>query len=237
MDMNAIAAGNASASGTLHFYGKYRGLVTDVNDPLDMGRIKASCPAVLGAVDTGWAMPCAPYAGNGSGDYLIPPVGAPVWMEFEGGEPSYPIWSGGWWGPNEAPGSPTSSTPAPGRRVLRSETGLTVSLDDDANELLVSDGRGNNLMRIKAQSGEIEITATTKVTLEAPSILHGQGAVEPAMLGQQWQTYMNQLVQSFNVHIHPGQMAVGVLPVTPAPPVAPFTPPPPTILSRKNTVE
>ena len=238
MNTNALAAFTSAAyTPQQQFLGKFRGLVVDVNDPLNMGRLKASCPSVLGSLSTGWAMPCAPYAGNGSGDYLVPPVGAPVWLEFESGDPSYPIWSGGWWGPNEAPGSPTSTTPAPGRRVLRSESGLTVSLDDDAHELLVSDGQGNNLFRIKAQSGEIQITATTKVTLEAPRILHGQGAVEPAVLGQQLTTYLNQVVTLFNTHLHPGELAAGAIPVTPAPPVPPLTPPPPSILSTKNAVE
>ena len=222
---------------TDRYYGKYRGLITDVNDPQHAGRVKVKVPEVLADVETGWALPCTPYAGTNTGLYTIPPVNAPVWVEFEAGDVSRPIWSGGWWGPNEAPGSPSSSTPAPGRRELRSESGLTVALDDDAGELLVSDSNGNNLMRIKAQSGQIEITASSQITLEATSIKHGSNATEPAVLGQQLTTYLNQLVTLFNAHMHPGQMAAGVLPVTPAPPVGPFTPPTPSILSTKNTVE
>jgi len=67
------------------FYGKYRGLVTDNQDPMQIGRIQASVPEVLGDVRTGWAVPCAPYAGTNAGLYAIPAVGAGVWIEFEAG--------------------------------------------------------------------------------------------------------------------------------------------------------
>lgn len=218
------------------FYGKYRGTVTNVNDPQHAGRVKMKVPDVLGKVETGWALPCTPYAGPATGLYLIPPVDAAVWAEFEAGDVSRPIWSGGWWGPDEAPGAPSSSTPLPGRREVRSETGLTVSLDDEAGELLVSDGNGKNLIRIRVPAGQLEITAAAQVTIEAPRIRHGQQAAEPAVLGRQLDAYLNQLVTLFNTHLHPGQF-VGSTPVTPAPPVGPFIPPPPSMLSMKNSVE
>lgn len=219
------------------YYGKYRGQVTDVSDPLQCGRVKMKVPEVLADVETGWAMPCTPYAGSASGWYAIPSVGAPIWAEFEGGDPSRPIWTGGWWGPVEAPGSPASPPPSPTRRALRSETGLSVIMDDDGGTLTVSDSSGQNLLEIQATAGQVQLKALTQVTLEAPAILHGQEAIEPAVLGQQLLIYLTQLATLFNTHIHPGEMALGVLPVTPAPPVAPFTPPPPSLLSTKNQVE
>lgn len=78
------------------FFGKYRGLVTDNKDPDKIGRIQAAVPAVS-AMATNWALPCAPYAGDDVGFYAIPPVGATVWIEFEGGNPNFPIWSGCFW--------------------------------------------------------------------------------------------------------------------------------------------
>lgn len=219
------------------YFGKYRGEITDVNDPLQSGRVKVRVPEVLADVESGWALPCTPYAGSRTGLYAVPPVGAPVWVEFEAGDPSRPIWAGGWWGPIEAPGAPTSPLPAPARRVLRSETGLTVALDDDAQTLVVSDGTGANLLEIRATAGQVGVKALTQVVLEAPSIKHGQMAIEPVVLGQQLMTYLNQVVMLFNTHIHPGELALGAFPVTPAPPVAPLTPPPPTVLSIKNQVE
>ena len=80
------------------FYGKYRGVVTDVKDPLMLGRIKANVPDVMGDQESGWAMPCMPFGGSSMGFYALPGVGAGVWIEFEQGDPDYPIWSGCWWG-------------------------------------------------------------------------------------------------------------------------------------------
>jgi len=75
------------------FYGKFRGTVSDINDPLMIGRIKAKVPDVMGDQESGWAMPCASFGGNGAGFFALPLVGAGVWIEFEHGDPEYPIWS------------------------------------------------------------------------------------------------------------------------------------------------
>jgi hypothetical protein len=84
-------------------FGKYRGQVENNVDPLQMGRLQVSVPAVLGSGTLSWAMPCVPYAGSGVGFFAIPAVGANVWVEFEGGDTDYPIWSGCFWGAGEAP--------------------------------------------------------------------------------------------------------------------------------------
>ena len=77
-------------------YGKYRGQVASNADPANRGRLQVSVPALLGD-QLVWAMPCAPYAGNGVGLFALPPVGTGVWVEFEGGDLDYPIWSGCFW--------------------------------------------------------------------------------------------------------------------------------------------
>jgi hypothetical protein len=84
------------------YWGKYRGRVESNLDPELMGRIQVSCPAVPG-LRLGWAMPCVPYAGPGVGWFAIPPIGADVWVEFEGGDPNYPIWAGCFWQPGRIP--------------------------------------------------------------------------------------------------------------------------------------
>jgi len=79
---------------SVKYFGKYRGLVTDNRDPEQMGRIRARVPDVLGEADTPWAMPCVtlPLSDDvGSG---LPDIGSNVWIEFEQGDPEYPIWSG-----------------------------------------------------------------------------------------------------------------------------------------------
>ena len=107
------------------FFGKYRGKVENNIDPLLLGRVQISVPAVLGDGKLSWALPCAPYAGPGVGLFAIPPVGANIWVEFEGGDPDYPIWSGCFWGVGEAPAQPA----IPQMKVFKTD-GIMLSLND-----------------------------------------------------------------------------------------------------------
>ncbi len=222
---------------TDRFLGKYRGLVVDNNDPLLRGRLKAMVPAVLGEIPSGYAEPCVPYAGTTSGLFAIPPIGAGVWIEFEAGDPSRPVWTGCWWATGEAPISEMGAPPSPFRKILRSETGLIVSLDDTTGTITLSDIAGLNILTIKVLQATIQVQALGRVVLEAPLIQHGQAAVHPAVFGDQLLVYLAQLVTMFNAHIHPGELAAGIIPVTPAPPVPPMMPPTPALISIKNLVE
>jgi len=222
---------------TDRFYGKYRGIVVLNTDPTMRGRLTAMVPEVLGPIPSGWAEPCVPYAGTTSGFYALPPIGAGVWIEFEAGDPSRPIWTGCWWATGEAPVNEKMAPPTPFRKMLRTETGLQVSLDDTAQTITVSDIAGLNILSLRVLEGTIEVQALGRVVLEAPLIQHGAAAVHPAVLGDQLLAYLNTLVTIFNTHLHPGELAAGVIPVTPAPPVPPAPPALPTLLSIKNLVE
>jgi hypothetical protein len=70
-------------------------------------------------------MPCAPYAGSGVGFFAVPPVGANVWVEFEAGDPDYPICSGCFWGVGEVPALPA----LPQMKVWKTD-GITLTLSD-----------------------------------------------------------------------------------------------------------
>jgi len=216
------------------YYGKYRGLVTDVDDPSAIGRIKAQVPEIFGELATPWATPCAPYTGPGVGLHAIPPVGAGVWIEFEAGDPSRPIWSGGWWGTSDVPADQKGNTAKPPLKILRSEKGLMVSLNDDANTLTLSDGHGSNLMTISVNDGQIKLLATSKVIVEAPLIELTEGAKHPVPFGDSLLQYLNQLVSIFNAHMHVGETVIGI-PVTPIVPVTPFPPATPKLLSQRVT--
>jgi uncharacterized protein involved in type VI secretion and phage assembly len=78
--------------------GKYRGVVVNNVDPMQIGRIQASVPDLAGLIPGTWAMPCLPLAGINTGLFTVPPIGAGVWIEFERGNADYPIWVGGYWG-------------------------------------------------------------------------------------------------------------------------------------------
>ena len=92
----------------MQFFGKYRGKVTNNLDPLQLGRVQVEVPAVLGDGRLSWALPCVPFAGPGVGFFALPPVGANVWVEFEGGDPDFPIWAGCFWDPGQVPVKPAT---------------------------------------------------------------------------------------------------------------------------------
>ena len=215
------------------YFGKYRGLVRDNNDPENLGRITAQVPEVYGEEDSPWALPALPYSGTGSGVYTIPSPGAGVWIEFEAGDISRPIWSGCWWGSNELPNDNGGAAATPPIKIIRSENGLMVTLNDDGQTITLSDEDGRNMITIRVQEGLIKIQGTFKVVVEAPQIELVENATHPVVFGDQLLQYLNQLVQLYQTHIHPGELALGVFPVTPAPPVPPFPPATPALLSTK----
>lgn len=119
------------------YYGKYRAIVVDNNDPENLGRLKAKVPSVLGNdVVTGWAMPCLPYGGAADqGFFFIPEVNAGVWVEFEAGDLEYPIWVGTFWSkPGGASEVPQEGQGAPEKLVLKTRNGHIIISD---NEFLI----------------------------------------------------------------------------------------------------
>jgi hypothetical protein len=212
-------------------YGKYRGVVVDNRDPSNLGRIRAVVPEVFGEEETGWALPCAPYAGEGVGAYLVPSPGAQVWIEFEAGDPARPIWSGCLWGETGVPDGGHGDPATPPVKILRSEQGF-LALDDEAQTLALGDRDGSNLVTIQVMEGQVRLRGAAKVILEAPLIELGDGATHPIVFGDDLLLYLNQIVAILNSHVHPGQLA-GVIPVTPAPPSPVVPPATPSLLSTK----
>lgn len=149
--------------------------------------------------------------------------------------PSYPIWTGGYWADDELPQNEEGSEAKPQRRIIRSEKGLMIAFDDDSQKLTISDQNGDNMMTIEAQTGKIRINANIKIVVEAPKIELVENSTHPLVFGDDLLQYINQFVTTFNTHMHPGELAIGVLPVTPAPPAVPMSPATPSLLSTKVT--
>ena len=132
------------------FYGKYRGSVASVDTT--RGRITAYVPAVLGNTVTGLCDPCVPYAGSQVGIAFLPEVGSGVWIEFEGGDVSYPIWSGCYWrdvtaGSGEQGPEMPSTVAGQSTKVIQTKSGHKIILEDNDNGtyLQITDATNNTI--------------------------------------------------------------------------------------------
>jgi len=154
-------------------YGKYRGKVTDNNDPLQIGRIRAKVPAVFDEEVTGWALPSMPYAGSGVGFFFVPPTDANVWIEFEGGNADYPIWTGCFWTAGETPAVPS----LPFVKLIKTDT-ATIKLDDTPGMggITIETSTG---LKIVMNIGGIELSnGAANIKLTPASVSVNNGALE-----------------------------------------------------------
>ncbi len=163
------------------FYGKYRGVVTDNNDPLMTGRVRARVPDVTGDQESGWALPCAPFGGNGAGFFAVPSVGAGVWIEFEHGDPDYPIWSGCWFGSHAEMPPKLLSPPPPHKKVMMiTAGGHSITLDDTPGlgGITLESASGQKI-KLTAEGIEIDNGLGAKITMmQGPQVNVNNGALE-----------------------------------------------------------
>lgn len=159
------------------FFGKYRGKVESNRDPNGLGRLQVSCAAVFGQGLLAWAMPCVPFAGPGVGFFTLPPQGANVWVEFEAGDPDYPIWAGCFWGEGESPVKPDEEK----KKMIKTES-ITLTLSDHPGsggfKLEVNPSGGTPLkMNFDAQGIEMS-NGAANVQLTPGSVSLNNGALE-----------------------------------------------------------
>jgi uncharacterized protein involved in type VI secretion and phage assembly len=178
-----VAQGAGAMETRQQYFGKYRGTVLQNIDPMQMGRIQVLVPDISGILPSTWAMPCVPVAGIQMGVFVVPPVGAGVWVEFEQGDPDYPIWVGSYWGsaaevPALAlaglPASPSiilqtlgqntlaiSDLPGPtGGIMIKSKTGAMILVNDIG--ITISNGKGAAIIMtgptVNVNNGALTIT-------------------------------------------------------------------------------
>lgn len=153
------------------YFGKYRGLVQDIDDSENLGRIVAQVPEIYGEENSPWAIPSVPFAGQNHGLVVLPEVGDGVWIEFEAGDPSRPIWSGFWWGSGEIP-SPGGTT----TRVLVTSGGHKLILDDENSQLQLLHSGGAELTMTDSEI-KLKIGAT-QIVLSSTGVNINNGTFE-----------------------------------------------------------
>jgi hypothetical protein len=145
------------------FYGKYSGQVTDNQDDNKLGCVKIKVPSVFGPDLEVSARPCLPY-----GHFFVPAVGARVWVEFEAGDPQFPLWVGIWYASGEVP--PGADVSPPQVRVIKTEAGHRIELGD---------ADGSEYIRVKHKNNSDDSTSNDGTLLEFDK----DGNVKVAMKG------------------------------------------------------
>lgn len=152
-------------SGAQRHYGKFRGTVVNNVDPMQIGRLQVMVPDVSNIMLSSWAMPCVPVAGINMGMFTVPLIGAGVWIEFEQGDPDYPVWVGCFWGTS-------AEVPVLSRTVPPAVPGITLQTPLK-NGLVISD--------VPGPTGGIQLQTATgamiSVTDIGITISNGKGAI------------------------------------------------------------
>ena len=134
-----------------HYYGIYRGIVESVEEGDNLGIISVKIPDVFGPNHTvSRVRPCSPFAGDKHGFVAIPEPGDGVWIQFEAGKTSLPVWIGFWWASGEIP--------EPKGKLVRSfitTKGNKFVLDDDADEITLLHSGGAEM---KMTGSDVTIT-------------------------------------------------------------------------------
>lgn len=152
------------------YYGKYRGFVVSNADPGRCGRLKVRVPSVLGDSVSSWALPCFPFGGAKShGFFMVPEENAQVWVEFEEGDPSLPIWTGTFWQQRSDVPEEASAVSPPTTRLIRTVSGHLLQFDDKQGEEKFTLEHPAGASTIIDEKGMITITdaAGSTVTLDA----------------------------------------------------------------------
>jgi hypothetical protein len=125
--------------------------------------VMVMAPDVLGQTPSSWAMPCVPAAGIQSGMFIVPPIGSQVWVEFEQGNPDYPIWTGGFWGSASDIPALALAPPAipPGQNIVIQTTSQNSLILSDAPPTPATGG-----IMLKTVSGAMIVVNETGIYID-----------------------------------------------------------------------
>ena len=153
------------------FFGKYRGFVKVVGDGERLGYIKVEIPEIYGENNSPWVQPQIPFVGPNYGLLWLPKAGDGVWVEFEAGDVSRPIWTGFWWSSSEEIPSPAGRE----TRVLVTPRGHKIVLDDENDEICLTHTNGSE---IKLTADEISLKiGSSQIVLGAGEVNINNGAL------------------------------------------------------------
>jgi len=168
-------------SGTLHeLLGQARpqrqwlamtGIVTNNNDPDNMGRVKVKFPWLDGNIETGWARVIGVGAGDSRGFLCLPEVNDEVVVIFEQGDMDCPLVIGGLWNGVDSLPENTSAVVDNGQvkqRLFVTRVGHRLVFSDENPAIIRIESAGGHIILIDDDNAKIEVTTSggNKLTLD-----------------------------------------------------------------------
>lgn len=164
------------------YFGKYKGFVHSNNDPENRGRLQVIVPQIYSEPFKKWALPSGMFTGAGIGSFFIPNEKDPVWVEFEGGDVRFPIWTYGWLRDADNPDG------SPDVKVLQTTSGNRIELNDTEKSIAITDPHDNKVL---LNSFGVSIIAAKKISLGAK-----EGSKENALLGDTVKKKLESLIDA-----------------------------------------
>lgn len=181
------------------FLSIYRALVTNNDDPENMGRIQVIIPGIIEEDLNLWILPAGNFGGKNYGVHVMPPIGSVVYIQFEMGDPSKPLWIHGYHGQGEIP----DEYGRPEHYWFMTPGGATVEIDDGKQEITINDHHGNSV-ELNENGVSIDVKSSKK------KIYLGDinKADEPAVLGDTLKDLLAEVIDN-QIKINKQLKAIG----------------------------
>ncbi len=155
-------------------FGLVVGVVTNNQDPDNLGRVKVRFPWLSDAEESHWARIAVLMGGKERGTYFLPEVDDEVLVAFEHGDPRFPYVLGALWNGKDAPPG-TNGDGKNNLRLIKSRSGHLIKLnDEDGKETIeIIDKSGKNSIVIDTAKNTLTITTDKDIALSAK-----QGAIK-----------------------------------------------------------
>lgn len=186
------------------YYSTYRGIVVDPNDPLHQNRLLVCVPEVMGGT-TSWAYPKGQHGSAGDGfKYFTPKMGDIVFVTFEFGDHTKPLWEFHGWGINQIP----DMLDGVNKCGIVTPEGNLIVLDDEDGSLTV---KFSGPITIQSDK-EVSVMAASSIMVKSDqSICFNDGDNQGMINIKDLTDKLNYLVQQletlrqiFNTHVHSG---------------------------------
>jgi uncharacterized protein involved in type VI secretion and phage assembly len=173
-------AKEAAAGADSNRYGVEIGIVSNVQDPQQTGRVKVQIPRLPDGPESYWARVAQPAAGAGRGFYWIPEVGDEVLLAFELGQANNPYVIGCLWNGKDKPMNGAYQNDN-STRMIQTKSGHQVILSDKSGDekIVIADKSGkrtitfdvkNKKFVIEDAEGDIEMHAKKKIVLDCEDL-------------------------------------------------------------------